>query len=150
MHTSHRPTDQPIIDVSDVTVRFGDHTALDRLSVSIADGGVHGLLGPNGSGKTTLVRVISTLLHPADGTVRVAGHDVRTDPVAVRRSIGLAGQYAAVDDLLTGRENLEIVGRLYGLSVRVARSRADEVLDRLSLTDACRPSRSRPARRRRR
>ena len=125
-----------IIDVRDVTVRFGDHTALDQLSVTIAEGGVHGLLGPNGSGKTTLVRVVSTLLRPHGGIVRVAGHDLAADPVAVRRSIGLAGQYAAVDDLLTGRENLEIVGRLYGLSRRVAAERSEEVLERLSLTDA--------------
>ena len=133
---SQPTTRGPIIDVREITVRFGDQTALDQLSVTIAEGGVHGLLGPNGSGKTTLVRVISTLLQAHGGTVRVAGHDVAADPVAVRRSIGLAGQYAAVDDLLTGRENLEIVGRLYGLSRRVAAERSEVVLERLSLTDA--------------
>ena len=127
---------RPIIDVDDVTVRFDDHVALDGVSIAIGEGGIHGLLGPNGSGKTTLVRVVSTLLEPSGGTVRVAGHDVGRDPVAVRRLLGLAGQSAAVDDLLTGRENLEIVGRLYGLDPRTARHRAREVLDRLSLTDA--------------
>ena len=145
MHTLTPPTttepsatlhSEPIVEVDTTTVRFGGHTALDELSLSIVEGGVHGLLGPNGSGKTTLVRVLATLLAPTSGRVRVAGHDVVRDPVAVRRSIGLAGQYAAVDDLLTGRENLEIVGRLYGLDRHSARDRADEVLERLSLTDA--------------
>jgi len=130
------PHSVSIVSVDDLTVRFGDHTALDHLSLSIAEGGVHGLLGPNGSGKTTLVRVLSTLLRPTAGRVRVAGHDLADNPVAVRQSIGLAGQSAAVDDLLTGRENLEIVGRLYGLDRPTARERAGDVLERLSLADA--------------
>lgn len=133
--TPPAPVNDPIVDVDDVTVRFGDHTALDRLSLSIAESGVHGLLGPNGSGKTTLVHVLSTLLQPTAGSVRVAGYNLAHDPVAIRRSIGLAGQYAAVDDLLTGHENLEIVGRLYGLDRRSARDRAGEVLERLSLAE---------------
>ncbi len=126
----------PLVRVDGLTVRYGETRALDGLDLSIAPGGVHGLLGPNGSGKTTLVRVLATLLRPASGVVTVAGNDVVADPSAARSVIGLAGQYAAVDDLLTGRENLEIVGRLYGLSRRIARRRAGEVLERLSLTDA--------------
>ena len=94
------------------------------------------LLGPNGAGKTTLVRILSTLLEPDAGTARVAGFDVVKQPTAVRRCIGLAGQYAAVDETLTGRENLEMVGRLSRLSKRLAAERAAEVLERVSLTDA--------------
>lgn len=134
--TNPRPSNATIIEAEELTVRFDDLTALDGIDLSIANGGIHGLLGPNGSGKTTLVRVIATLLRPSAGTVRVAGHDVLDSPDAVRRTIGLAGQHAAVDDLLTGRENLEIVGRLYGLPRRKARERSAEVLERLSLTEA--------------
>ena len=133
--TPSQPVD-PIVHVDDLTVAYGEHRALDGLDLSIGRGGIHALLGPNGSGKTTLVKVLATLLRPSSGTVTVAGHDVVAHPERSRAAIGLAGQYAAVDDLLTGRENLEIVGRLYGLATATARIRADEVLDRLSLTDA--------------
>ena len=95
-----------------------------------------GLLGPNGAGKTTLVRVLATLLRPTAGHASVLGYDVVAEPLAVRRRIGLAGQFAAVDEELTGRENLEMVGRLYRLSAGEARARAADVLDRFSLTDA--------------
>lgn len=130
------PTAGPMVSVENVVVEFGDVTAVDGVSFDVAAGEVRGLLGPNGSGKTTLVSVVATLRASTSGTVRVAGHDTVTDSMNVRRSIGLAGQYAAVDDLLTGRENLEIVARLYGLDRRTARRRADEVLERLSLTTA--------------
>jgi daunorubicin resistance ABC transporter ATP-binding subunit len=116
--------------------RFGDVVALDGLDLQVEAGTVVGLLGPNGAGKTTFVRVLATLLRPTAGEARVLGHDVVTDPLAVRRRIGLAGQFAAVDEELTGRENLEMVGRLYRLSRPEARRRAGEVLERFGLTDA--------------
>ena len=129
-------SDHPIVRVDDVVVRFPEVTAVDGVSLTISPGEIRGLLGPNGSGKTTLVSVIATLRSATSGSVRVDGHDVATQATDVRRVIGLAGQYSAVDELLTGRENLEIVGGLYGLDRRTARRRADEVLDRLSLTHA--------------
>jgi ABC-2 type transport system ATP-binding protein len=120
--------DEAIIQVEDLVKVFkGDIRALDGLSLTVAPGSVYGLLGPNGAGKTTLIRVLATLLAPDGGSARVAGVDVRTDPAGVRARIGLAGQYAAVDDHLTGRENVEMVGRLYGLPRRQARRRAGEV-----------------------
>jgi ABC-2 type transport system ATP-binding protein len=102
----------------------------------VEQGTVCGLLGPNGAGKTTVVRILTTLLRPDAGTARVAGYDVLRDAERVRFRVGLAGQYAAVDELLTGRANLEMVGRLYHLPARVARRRADELLERFDLTDA--------------
>jgi daunorubicin resistance ABC transporter ATP-binding subunit len=126
----------PIIEVEDLVKVFkGEVRALDGLSLVVASGSVHGLLGPNGAGKTTLIRVLTTLLKPDAGSARVAGIDVRTDPAAVRARIGLAGQSAAVDEVLTGRENVEMVGRLYGLPRREARRRAQEVLERIGLAE---------------
>ncbi len=104
-----------MISVQGVSVDFGSVKAVDDVSLEIPRNEVRGLLGPNGAGKTTLVRVIATLLKPTAGTAVVGGYDIAKDPKAVRSMIGLAGQYAAVDDLLTGRENLEIVGALYQL-----------------------------------
>jgi daunorubicin resistance ABC transporter ATP-binding subunit len=127
---------EPIIAVEDLVKRFGRESALDGLSLRIPAGIIYGLLGPNGAGKTTLIRIMATLL-PADaGVVRVAGSDVRHQAEAVRARIGLAGQYAAVDDHLTGRENIEMVGRLYGLSRRDTRARTTAVLDHIGLGDA--------------
>ena len=125
-----------IVEVEGIARSFGDTQALCGVDLSVPEGGVVALLGPNGAGKTTLVRILSTLLEPDAGTARVAGFDVVKQPTAVRRCIGLAGQYAAVDETLTGRENLEMVGRLSRLSKSLAAERAAEVLERVSLTDA--------------
>ncbi len=129
--------DRLMVEVDRVTKVFGDTVrALDGLSLTVPEGIIYGLLGPNGAGKTTLIRVLATLLRPDGGTARVAGIDVTADPTGVRNRIGLAGQAAAVDAYLTGRENVEMVGRLYNLTPAEARRRAGEVLERISLTDA--------------
>jgi ABC-2 type transport system ATP-binding protein len=128
--------DDPIVRVDDVHKSFGEVDALVGTSLSIEAGTVYGLLGANGAGKTTLINVLSTLLRPDRGTVTIGGIDVTSDPQAVRRQVGLAGQFAAVDDYQTGSENVEMIGRLYGLSRRDARARARDVLDRFQLSDA--------------
>jgi ABC-2 type transport system ATP-binding protein len=125
-----------IVEVEGITRSFGETNALRGVDLAVPEGGVVALLGPNGAGKTTLVRILSTLIEPDRGTARVAGFDVVEQPTAVRRCIGLAGQYAAVDETLTGRENLEMVGRLSRLSKSLAAERAAEVRERVSLTDA--------------
>ena len=124
------------IEVEGLRKRFKDVTALDGIDLVAPAGTILGLLGPNGAGKTTAVRILTTLLPPDDGTARVAGLDVVKDAAAVRSQIGLSGQYAAVDENLTGFENLEMVGRLYHLGRRPSRERARELLERFSLTDA--------------
>jgi ABC-2 type transport system ATP-binding protein len=123
----------PIVRVEQIVHDFGRVRALDGVSLEVAPGVVHGLLGPNGAGKTTLIRVLATLLRPTSGTVEVAGIDVLADPTGARARIGLAGQFAAVDAYLTGRENVEMVGRLYGIRGPEVRRRADEVLERIGL-----------------
>ena len=128
-------TPTPAILAEGVSHNFGDVVALDGLDLEVEPGTVFGLLGPNGAGKTTLVRILATLLRPTAGRARVLGHDVVTESLAVRRRIGLAGQFASVDEELTGRENVEMVGRLYRLSGAEARRRAGEVLDRFLLAD---------------
>nr|WP_055504517.1 ATP-binding cassette domain-containing protein [Nonomuraea pusilla] len=115
---------------------YGDVTALDGLHLTVPEGTVFGLLGPNGAGKTTTVRILTTLLKPDAGHARVAGFDVVRDAALLRAHIGVSGQYAAVDDHLTGAENLEMVGRLYHLGVKRSRRRARELLERFDLADA--------------
>ncbi|QNP64972.1 ATP-binding cassette domain-containing protein [Streptomyces genisteinicus] len=115
---------------------FGDVRALDGVDLDVPEGTVLGLLGPNGAGKTTTVRVLTTLLQPDSGSASVAGIDVLKHPNEVRRSIGLSGQFAAVDEYLTGRENLQMVGQLYQMSSRDAKARAVQLLERFNLADA--------------
>jgi daunorubicin resistance ABC transporter ATP-binding subunit len=124
------------VEIQGLMRSFGEVVALDGLDLQVEAGTVFGLLGPNGAGKTTLVRIVATLLGPDAGRVEVLGHDVVSEPLAVRRRIGLAGQFAAVDGELTGRENVEMIGRLYRLSGAEARRRAGEVLERFQLVDA--------------
>ncbi|MDF3288454.1 ATP-binding cassette domain-containing protein [Streptomyces silvisoli] len=126
------------VEVRGLAKRFGETKALDGVDLEVSQGTVLGVLGPNGAGKTTLVRILSTLIRPDAGTARVAGLDVLTQPRQLRRVIGLTGQYASVDEKLSGRENLYMIGRLLDLSRKDARSRADELLERFSLTDAAR------------
>ena len=124
------------IETDNLAKRYGDVRALDGVDLRVDEGSVLGMLGPNGAGKTTAVRILTTLLRPDGGSARVLGHDVVRDAVALRRRIGLAGQYAAVDESLTGQENLELFGRLYRLPRSEARTRARELLERFSLSDA--------------
>ncbi|MFD6454866.1 ATP-binding cassette domain-containing protein, partial [Nocardia sp. NPDC060220] len=116
--------------------RYGQLVALDGLDLSVPEGTVTALLGPNGAGKTTTVRVLTTLLIPDEGTATVAGIDVLGNPQALRSRIGASGQYSAVDEYLTGFENLEMVGRLYHLGTQRSKERARELLDRFRLSDA--------------
>src|SRR4051812_20274628 len=127
---------KPAILVEGLTKSFGDVRALRGIDLSVPRGTVLGVLGPNGAGKTTAVRILTTLLLPDEGRALVEGYDVVRQAAAVRRTIGLAGQSAAIQEELTGRENLEIIGRLYHLSWPQARSRAVELLDQFVLTDA--------------
>ncbi|MEM9520063.1 MAG: ATP-binding cassette domain-containing protein [Actinomycetota bacterium] len=126
----------PTIEVDELVKTFGHNRALDGLSFTADAGEVLGVLGPNGAGKTTAINVLSTLLAPDGGHARVCGHDVVADPDAVRRSISLTGQFAAVDEVLTGQENLTLFGRLRGLGKTDAKKRGEELLERFSLTDA--------------
>lgn len=124
-----------MIDARGISKSFGTTLALDRVDLRVEAGTVLGLLGPNGAGKTTLVRVLATLLIPDAGTASIAGYDIRRDAVSLRSMIGLAGQFAAVDEMLTGRENLELVGLLYHLDKPERKRRAQEVLTRLGLVE---------------
>ncbi len=127
---------EPMIEARALVKRFGSATALAGVDLAAEKGTTLALLGPNGAGKTTLVRILTTLLKPDGGRASVAGYDVTADPGPVRSAIGLAGQYAAVDELLTGRENLELVGLLYHLGRAERRRRAQQALERFSLTGA--------------
>jgi ABC-2 type transport system ATP-binding protein len=128
--------DDATIRVRGVVKRYGDVRALDGVDLEAATGTVLGLLGPNGAGKTTAVRVMTTLLKPDAGEIRVAGLDALRDAARLRERIGLAGQYAAIDENLTGTENLTMVGRLYGMPRAQAKQRAHELLERFELTEA--------------
>lgn len=123
----------PAIRLHHLTKSYGPRTVLDRVDLDVPAGSVLGLLGPNGAGKTTAVRILTTLLRPDSGTAEVAGHDVLRDPHEVRRSIGLVGQSAALDEVLDARQNLVMFGRLHHLGVRAARVRADELLEAFGL-----------------
>lgn len=132
------PTQQgrPAILAEGLKKAFGKVKALDGVDVSVEPGTIMAMLGPNGAGKTTFVRILATLMRPDAGRAEVAGHDILKEPQAVRSLIGLTGQYAAVDENLTGRENLEMVGRLYHIGGALAGTRAKELLERFELTEA--------------
>ncbi len=124
-----------IVEASGISKAYGGRKVLDRADLLVEEGSVLALLGPNGAGKTTLIRILATLVRADCGRAVVAGHDVSTDPVAVRRAISLTGQHVAVDDKLTGRENLEMIARLLGLPRHRARGRAVELLGLFGLAD---------------
>ena len=130
----------PAIEAIDLVKRFGDdpaeRPAVDGVSFTVPQGTVLGLLGPNGAGKTTTVRMMTTLTEPTSGTARVAGYDVRTEPAMVRSNMGLTGQAATVDELLTGRENIRMIGALYGIGRRDVARLGDQLLERFSIADA--------------
>ena len=127
---------QNIIEARGLVKRYGDVIALDGLDLSVREGSIVALLGPNGAGKTTAVSILTTLLEPDEGSATVAGVDVLSDPAEVRKLIGLSGQYAAVDEHLTGFENLDMIGRLYRLGRKRSKVRARELLERFYLDDA--------------
>ena len=128
--------DKPAIEAEGLVRTFGKVKALDGIDLAVQEGTVFGLLGPNGAGKTTAIRILSTLLKPHAGWATVGGFNVLTEPAEVRRRIGLTGQYAAVDEMLSGEENLYMIGRLLGMSPRNARSRSRELLASFDLSDA--------------
>jgi ABC-2 type transport system ATP-binding protein len=124
------------IEAHELRKRFGDTVALDGLDLAVEEGSILGVLGPNGAGKTTAVRILTTLARPDAGTARVAGHDVVREAEAVRRAIGVTAQDATVDEVLSGRQNLVMIGRLSGLRRRDAQARARDLLEQFELTDA--------------
>ncbi|MFZ2239205.1 MAG: ATP-binding cassette domain-containing protein [Gordonia amarae] len=124
------------IEADNLVKRFGDFTAVNGVSFAVPEGSVLGLLGPNGAGKTTIVRMLATLSPPTSGSARIAGYDVEREPDLVRRSMGLTGQAATVDEYLTGRENIRLIGGLYGIGRGDLARRSDELLEQFSLTDA--------------
>ncbi|MFT4396662.1 ATP-binding cassette domain-containing protein [Gordonia lacunae] len=129
-------TSDVAIEAIDLVKRFGDFTAVDGVSFTVPRGSVLGLLGPNGAGKTTTVRMMTTLSPPTSGTARIAGYDVREQPGMVRQNMGLTGQAATVDEILTGRENLRMIGGLYGIGRKTLARRSEELLEQFSLADA--------------
>src|SRR5215469_12636967 len=129
-------SNDPAVRAEGLVKTFGSTRALDGVDLEIPAGKVLGLLGPNGAGKTTTVRILTTLLRPDSGRAWVAGHDVCAEPELVRRQIGLSGQYAAVDESLTGYENLYMVGRFYGFSRADAAARSRELLASFKLVEA--------------
>ena len=133
MHRSTESAVVPVVEARGLVKRFGEVVALDGLDLTVPQGTILGLLGPNGAGKTTAVSILTTLVQPDAGSVHVAGVDAVMSPGEVRRRIGLSGQYAAVDEHLTGFENLELIGRLYHLGRKRSKERAYELLERFSL-----------------
>jgi ABC-2 type transport system ATP-binding protein len=130
------PQSTPAVETSGLVKTFGTTRAVDGVDLSVPTGSVYGVLGPNGAGKTTTIRILATLLRPDAGSARVFGHDVVADADAVRYRVSLTGQYAAVDNELTGRENLVLLARLLGFSRRQAKTRAGELLDAFGLAEA--------------
>lgn len=124
------------IETTGLNKSFGKTVAVDGIDLSIARGGVHAVLGPNGAGKTTTIRMLSTLMRPDSGTARVLGRDILTDATEVRRRVSLTGQFASVDEDLTGSENLRLIGRLFGYPGTRARQRASELLEAFNLSEA--------------
>src|SRR3954464_3583571 len=129
----------PAVEALDLVKRFDDTLAVDHVSFSVPTGSVLGLLGPNGAGKTTTVRMMTTLSRPTSGTARVAGFDVIREPEMGRRNMGLTGQVATVDELLTGRENIRMIGGLYGIAGRDLKRLGDELLEKFSIAHAPAP-----------
>ncbi|MCK9922669.1 ATP-binding cassette domain-containing protein [Frankia sp. AgPm24] len=127
---------RPAVEVFGLTKSYGDHTVLDGLDLTVAPGTVYALLGPNGAGKTTVVNILSTLLAPDDGEIRVAGFDVRREPAGARATIGVTGQFSAIDELLTGRENLRLMADLAHLDRATATTAVTVMLARFDLVDA--------------
>jgi daunorubicin resistance ABC transporter ATP-binding subunit len=134
--TSTATNSSPVIEAEHLAKRYGETQALADVSISVAAGSIVGILGPNGAGKSTTVRILTTMTAPDNGWARVGGHDVATDPKAVRRIIGVTGQDATLDEMLTGVQNLVLIGELSGLSRKVAVRRAAELLDHFELTAA--------------
>ncbi len=128
----------PAVAAVGVRKAFGANVVLDGVDLTVAEGTVFALLGPNGAGKTTMVNILATLLEPDDGQIRVAGHDLATDPDGIRRAIGVTGQFSAVDNLLTGEENLQLMADLRHLGRRAGRRRVGELLERFDLVDSAR------------
>ena len=124
------------VTATGITKSFGGHVVLDHVDLAVEAGSVLALLGPNGAGKTTMVRILATLVRPDEGTATVAGHDLVSDPMGVKRSISLTGQFAAIDELLTGEENIEMMAKLRHLPRRAARARTEELLASFELTEA--------------
>lgn len=134
-HSTPAATDLAV-ETHNLVKRFGDNTAVDGVDLSIARGGIYGVLGPNGAGKTTVIRMLATLLRPDDGEARVLGLDVRTQAKEVRERIALTGQFASLDEDLTGIENLTLLARLFGFRPRPAKARGLELLEAFGLSDA--------------
>src|SRR6202008_5164849 len=126
----------PAIEAIDLVKRFGDKPAVNGVSFAVPEGTVLGRRGPNGAGKTTTVRMMPTLTEPTSGTARVAGYDVREQPDMVRRNMGLTGQVATVDELLTGRENIRMIGGLYGIGRRDLERLGSQLLEQFAIADA--------------
>src|SRR5436305_10481295 len=132
------PTTPPAIEATGLSKAYGDKVVLDGIDLHVPRGTIFALLGPNGAGKTTTIQILSTLIRADGGEVRVAGHDLAREPEAVRAAIGVTGQFSAVDNLLTGEENLLLMADLHHLSRREGRKRAAELLERFDLVDAAR------------